>query len=43
MNIFKITYGWKRVKRNGSTAEGGYSIARRLIGRAFLGERFIRL
>lgn len=40
--MFKITYGWICEKKSGVRAEGGYSLARRIIGRVFLGERFIR-
>jgi len=38
-----MTYYWKRTKRNGSIAEGGYTWPRRLFGVIFLGEKYERL
>lgn len=34
------TMYWKRTNKNGSLAEGKYTLARRIFGRIFLGERY---
>ena len=34
------TYYWHLTKRDGSQAEGKFSLARRVFGRVFLGEKY---
>lgn len=37
------TYYWQMKRKNGSLVEGKFSLARRLFGRAFLGEKYTKL
>jgi hypothetical protein len=41
--MFKLKYTYRRTNKDGSHAEGGFSEARMLWGKLFLGETYVKL